>query len=492
MRREREIFRRFQEETGNRRPYRNAIVRMRKSVPTRVRVKALRQAGLNVFLYPAARVDGCDLLSDSGTGAMTTAQWAELIEGDESYGSNEGYFLLREQLVRTFGEAWRQKDPRRPNLFIFHQGRAAEHALFTIIGKTGNNLIIPSNGHFDTTGANIEANAITAVNLFSKELKQRRDHPFKGDMDVGRLRTLLSEKKQKKQIPLVFLTITNNTGGGQPVSMANIRQVSRISHRNDIPLFFDACRFAENAYFIKQRERGYAKKSIPAIVREMFSHVDGFTVSWKKDGLSNMGGSIVLRPGGLFMKRYPELLEQITDHQILTEGHPTYGGLTGRDLKALARGIATITDEGYLAHRVGQVARFGERLQRAGVPVLTPFGGHAVYLDMNRFFEGTGLAREDYPGIAFTALLLGSYGHRLCELGDFAFGREKDGKQEFPEVNYVRAAIPRLVYEDQDLAACADAIISLYRRREKIPGVVVTYGRDKTLRHFKAQFRLRT
>lgn len=411
------------------------------------------------------------------------------MQGDESYGSNEGYYLLMRQIALTFGKDWRPASQCPQSVFIFHQGRAAEHALFSSIGKLGNDLIIPSNGHFDTTSANIEANHIEAVNCFSSQLRRDIDHPFKGDMDLERLERLCRDDGDR--IPMIYLTITNNTGGGQPVSMDSIKATSRIAKKHDIPLFFDACRFAENAYFIKTRDRRYRDVPLTSIVKKMFSYVDAFTVSWKKDGISNMGGSLVIKQKGLFARKHPELLERITDHQILTEGHPTYGGLTGRDLKALAVGISRVTDVRYLHHRISQVRRFGQRVSALGVPVLKPFGGHALYLDMNLFFRGTGKAKEEFPGIALTALLLGSYGHRLCELGDFAFGCIRNEKHVFPEVNYVRAAVPRLMYEDQDLLACAQAIGALHKRRKELPGVEVTSGIGKSLRHFKARFKFK-
>ncbi|MBI5553981.1 MAG: tryptophanase [Candidatus Diapherotrites archaeon] len=428
------------------------------------------------------------MLSDSGTTAMTNRQWAALHEGDEAYGSNHGYFILQEQIRQTFGPPFFELG-KTPNAFLFHQGRAAEDALFHALGKTGKNLIVPSNGHFDTTRANIEANGIQALDLFSPELKNPDSREiFKGNMDSERLKKLLAASAAR--IPLIYLTITNNTGGGQPVSMQNILQTAQAARTHKIPLFLDACRFAENAWFIRQHETGYHTQSIERIVHEMFSYADGFTVSFKKDGLVNMGGGLFLKSGGAFLKKFPKLPNQLLDFQILTEGHPTYGGLPGRDLLALAEGLKTVTRNDYLTHRITQVQKLAKKLNQNGIPALYPAGGHAIYLDMNRFFEDTLLTPADFGGIAFTALLLGQFGHRACELGNFAFGsfNPKTKKESFPEINFVRYAIPRLVYEEQDLNAVAEATQALYEYRHRIPGIRVTYGKELSLRHFKARF----
>lgn len=472
------------------RPYFNHSVEFKKTFSARERAEALDKVGLNVFFFPAEMITGCDFLSDSGTTTMTNEQWASMQLGDESYGSNKGYFLLMEQVRETFGEKFFNKpEEGKPNAFIFHQGRPCEDALFTIIGRLGRGLIIPSNGHFDTTEANIQANNIQAKNLFSSELKNPdSDYHFKGDMDVVRLKEILQDNHAK--VPIVFLTITNNTGGGQPVSMKNIKEVSEISHSHNIPLFFDACRFAENAWFIKRFEQEYSGKNIKEIVKEMFSYADGFTISFKKDGLVNMGGGLFLKNDGFFIKKYPPFPDALMNHQIIKEGHPTYGGMSGRDIMALVTGLKFITKQEYLDHRISQVQDFGQTFKRYGIPILTPIGGHAVYLDVNKFFEGTKMKPEDFGGVSFTALLLSAYGHRACELGYFAFGSydPKIGKETFPEVNFVRYAVPRLRYEKQDLDCAAEATKILYENRNRIPPVRVTYGKDLALRHFKARF----
>ncbi|MBI4235093.1 tryptophanase [Candidatus Peregrinibacteria bacterium] len=475
------------------RPYFNHSVEFKSAQTPEARAKKLDEVGLNVFSFPAEIITGCDFLSDSGTTTMTSEQWAALHLGDESYGSNRGFFKLMEAIHETFGaEFFNDPSTNQPNAFLFHQGRAAEDAIFKFIGALDDNQIIPSNGHFDTTHANIEANGMKAINLFSPELKDGNSNShFKGNMDVSRLEKLLQEKGDK--IPVIFITITNNTGGEQPVSLQNIKEVYGLSRTYKKPFFLDACRFAENAYFIKQHEEGYKEKSIKEIVHEIFSFADGFTISFKKDGLSNMGGGIFIRNNGLFIEKYPEILDGLMNYQIIKEGHPTYGGLSGRDIMALAVGLKTIVRDEYMNFRISQIQDFGSSMAEAGLPVLKPFGGHALYLDMNKFFEDTALKAGDFGGISFTALLLSAYGHRACELGYFAFGSydSKTGEETFPEVNFVRFAVPRLRYEKQDLDHAVASVKSLYDGRDKIPPVDVIYGKELTLRHFKARFKFR-
>jgi tryptophanase len=472
------------------RPYFNHSIEFKNMFTPPERAEMLEIAGLNMFFFPSEMITGCDLLSDSGTTSMTNEQWAALHLGDEAYGSNKGYFLVMKQIRETFGdEFFNDPNSRRPNAFIFHQGRPAEDALFTMVGRLGQGLIIPSNGHFDTTQANIKRNNMQPLNLFSPELMDESSMShFKGNMDVEKFKRLLERSRDK--IPLSYLTITNNTGGGQPVSMENIREVSELSHSCNIPLFFDACRFAENAWFIQQFEQGYGRKDIKTIVREMFSYVDGFTISFKKDGLVNMGGGLFLKDNGLFVKKYPDIPDALMGYQIDKEGHPTYGGLSGRDIMTLAVGLKTVAREEYLTYRINQVRDFGEELHNRGLPVMTPIGGHAVYLDVNKFFADTEMEPEDFGGVGFTAVLLAAYGHRAIEMGYFAFGSydKKMKKETTPEFNFVRFAIPRLRYEKQDMDSVVEAVKVLYELRDKIPPVRVTYGRELPMRHFKARF----
>lgn len=466
------------------RPHVNTIVRMHHSFTEQERLETAIKAGWNVFQFPSEMLCGGDLLSDSGTTAMTAEQLSAMFLGDEAYGSNWGYFRLLDRMESVFGinaQEW--------EIYLFHQCRAAEHALFTHLAAGREGLVVPSNSFFDTTRANAEANGIEALDLVDNQPQGDPNHPFKGNMDTQRLARLLEERRAA--VPLVYLTITNNTGGGQPVSMANIKSVRTLCGQHGIPFFLDACRFAENAWFIKQREKGYGAKSVAEIVREEFSLCDGFTISFKKDGLANMGGALAIRKNSPFATLYPDMFDTLRDHQILVEGHPTYGGLSGRDIMTIAVGLETVITEQYLEGRIGQVETFGARLRDLGIPVVEPFGGHAVYIDTDLFFEGTPMKRGDFGGIALTGLLL-LKGVRLCELGAFAFGKfdPRTGIETYPSHNYVRAAVPRNKYEMQDLFYVADCIKGLHDRRDAIPSAVPVWGRDKALRHFKARFEL--
>lgn len=458
------------------RAYVNSSVRFHHEFSTQERLQAAKKAGWNVFQFPSEMLKGGDLLSDSGTGTLTAEQMAAMILGDEAYGSNYGYFKLLKTFEDTFGIANADSE-----IYFFHQCRAAEHALFTQIGGFGNSLKIPSNGHFDTTRANIENNKIKAIDFFSKKLHSPDHSTFKGNMDIDELEKLL--KSDLDNIPLVYITITNNSGGGQPVSMENLQAVRKICDKYHKTFFFDACRFAENAWFIKKYEPKYKNKLITEIVTEAFKLCDGFTISLKKDGLANMGGALLIKKSAPVLKKHPELLNNLRDHQILTEGHPTYGGLTGRDIMTIVEGLKTVITESYLDSRIGQVHEFGRYLKERKVPVLEPFGGHAVYIDTDKFFADTKLKRGDFAGISLTALLL-LKGVRLCELGAFAFG------EDYPH-NFVRCAIPRNKYEIQDLYYVADCVAEMYQQRKKIPKAIPVFGRNLTLRHFKARFELK-
>ena len=514
------------------RSYRNAAVRFRDCSIDEFETRRdilVREAGLNAFLFRSDMIPGCDLLSDSGTTTMTIEQWAAMMTGDEAYGSNEGYFELKDQIGKTFGPGLVDDDSSggsSKNLFIFHQGRAAENAFFSVLkghlqkrnacfgqhlsgdldrelkerielkirsfsGEesvvTESSFIVPSNSHFDTTQGNIENKGMIPLNMPCREhLANDEEFLFRGNMDIEELDNLLATEGAR--VPLVYLTITNNTGGGQPVAMSNIAEIRKITKKYNVPFFFDACRFAENAWFINRNEEGYANRSITEIVHEMFSYVDGFHISLKKDGLANMGGALVIRSGGSFTEKYPDFNEGLTDYQIMAEGHPTYGGLAGRDLKAISEGLRTIVRKDYLDSRVKQLGRFGEQLVKQGIPIIRPVGGHAVYIDVDRFFDG--IANDaDFKAISLVALMLIA-GHRVCELGLYAFGSFKEGVESppNPRVNYIRAAVPRLAYEDQDLFSFVEAVGILAENRDKIPGVNVDYGRNLSMRHFKSRF----
>jgi len=408
-----------------------------------------------------------------------------MVLGDEAYGTNWGYPQLLEAFERTFGISQQEWE-----VFIFHQGRAAEHALFSQLKSfVGEGSIIPSNGHFDTTHANIQSNGMEARNLFSAELREGTAATFAGNMDTTALEQLLAQ--QADRVPLVYATVTNNTGGGQPVSLQNLEQIRQIAQQYNKPFFLDACRFAENAWFMKTRDPALHDRSVLSIVHAMFSLCDGFTISLKKDGLANMGGALVVRKDSPLIRKFPDMLNCLRDHQILTEGHPTYGGLSGRDILCITEGLKTVVTPEYLESRIKLVGQFGSALASYGIPIVQPIGGHAVYIDVDHFFEGTAFKREDFGGIALTALLL-LKGVRLCELGAFAFGRwnPQTSREEFLGKNYVRAAIPRNKYEAEDLLYVADCVKGLYERRDQIPRAVPISGREMSLRHFKAAFSL--
>lgn len=475
------------------RPFHNHAVCFKTQYSAKERLKKLSEVGMNVFWYPAQMVTGCDMLSDSGTTSMTAEQWSALTSGDEAYGANRGFFALRNQIRKVFGnEFWNEDYQVCPNAFIFHQGRTAENALFSQLGALRLGSKVVSNGHFDTTRANVLSAGLAAIDLFSPSLNNpESSDKFKGNIDLERLEELL--RKDSENISLIILTITNNIGGGQAVSIANIASAAEIAGKYGVPLFFDACRFAENAYFIKRYEDGYSHWAISDIVKKMFDFVDGFTISFKKDGLANMGGGLFFRENGLFYDIYREIMGLISDKQIRIEGHSSYGGMSGRDLMALVEGLKQVTEFPYLDNRISQVKDFGESLVSAGIPVVTPIGGHAVYLDVNLFFQDTKLRTNDFGGVALAIILLGVYGHRAAEIGAMHFGTfdKSTGVESFPEFNYLRFAIPRLRYEKQDLDSVVEALKILYERRHEIPAIDIVHGKDLPLRAFKARFRFR-
>lgn len=430
------------------------------------RTAALIAAGYNPFRLKAADVL-IDLLTDSGTSAMSAAQWAAMHVGDEAYAGSSS-FLKFEQAAREITGF--------PHILPVHQGRAAERILFGTVCKPGD--VIPSNSHFDTTRANVEARGAEALDLLIPAGRcPSVDLPFKGNVDLERLEATIQERGAER-IPLCMITITNNAGGGQPVSMANIRAVSELCHRHSIPLFLDACRFAENAWLIKQREPSYADKSPHAIAQEMFSYADGCTFSAKKDGLANIGGFLAMRDDAW--------AAACTDLLILTEGFSTYGGLAGYDMEAIAVGLHEVLDERYLADRIATVAELGNRLLAAGVPIVRPTGGHAVYVDAGAILSH--LAPAVYPAWAFSMKLYQEAGIRSVEIGSVAFGRRRpDGTEEPAPAELVRLAIPRRVYTRNHLAYVADAVIYVAEHSRAIGGMRIT-AQPPAMRHFTARF----
>jgi len=447
-------------------PFRIKTVEPLRATSRRERETLLKQSGFNVFGIPAEKVT-IDLLTDSGTSAMSDDQWAGIMTGDESYAGARNFFHLEEAVRSIFGFS---------HVIPTHQGRAAERVLFGSIVKKGDS--VPSNIHFDTTRANIEVLEARAEDLAAAAAYDPdAELPFKGDMDLAKLKKFIDRKGAGK-VPLVMLTVTNNSGGGQPVSLKNIKETSEVCAHYGIPFFLDACRFAENAWFIKKREKAYAKKSVLEIAQEMFSYADGATMSGKKDALVNIGGFVTLDDDAL--------AEKIKNNLIISEGFPTYGGLAGRDLEAMARGLKEVLDEDYLEHRTAQVAYLGGLVDGAGVPVFKPFGGHAVYLLADRFLPH--IRRAQYPGWALTVALYREYGIRAVEIGGVMFGQKTGkGKAEvFPELELVRLAIPRRVYTASHLRYVADAIIDLHKNRDKVRGLRIV-RESPFLRHFTAR-----
>ena len=421
------------------------------------REQLLRAAHYNLFQLPADDVL-IDLLTDSGTGAMSTHQWAAIMEGDESYAGSKSYDRFRDSIQNIFGYK---------HVIPTHQGRAAERILFSVMCKKGD--VVPNNTHFDTTRANIEFVGAEAVDLVIAEGKQPSlIHPFKGNMDVEALEGLI-HKVGRERIPLVMLTITNNSGGGQPVSMENVRQVSAVCRHHEIPLYFDACRFAENAYFIKLREPGYQAKSPKQIAQEMFSYGDGCTMSAKKDGMANIGGFLCTNDD--------VLAQQENNLLILTEGYPTYGGLAGRDLEAIAVGVQEALHEDYLRYRIASTAYLGNHIAQQGVPIVQPPGGHAVYLDARAFLPH--IPPEQFPGVALAAELYLEGGIRSVEIGSLMFGAAA-------KMDLVRLAIPRRVYTQSHIDYVVEVILEVWKKREQIQGLTLTYEAP-FLRHFTAR-----
>jgi len=459
-------------------PFKIKTVEYIRSTSFEERQEILKKAFYNPFLIPAEDVL-IDLLTDSGTSAMSSKQWAALMDGDESYAGSKSYYRFEEVTKKIFGFK---------HIIPVHQGRAAERILFTFLlseidqdGRyinVGKGKYIPSNNHFDTTRANIEFNGGEAVDLVIEEGKKPEVfHPFKGNMDTKKLRELI-EKVGPQNIPVCMLTITNNTGGGQPVSMANIREVSTICHYYGIQFFLDACRFAENAYFIKLREDGYQNKSILEIANEMFSYADGCTMSAKKDAFANIGGFIAMNNDEWYLN-CKNLL-------IITEGYETYGGLAGRDMEAIAQGLEEIIDESYLHYRIKSAEYLGDLLTKSDIPILKPVGGHAIYIDAKAFLPH--IPVENFPGHALICELYKIGGIRAVEIGSVMFGKyDSQGKMIPADMELVRMAIPRRVYTKSHIDYVAEVLGEIKAHKEKIRGVRII-EEPKFLRHFTAKF----
>ena len=448
-------------------PFKIKMVEPIKLTTPQEREAILRRACFNPFLIPAEDVL-IDLLTDSGTSAMSSEQWAGMLRGDESYAGARSWYRFEKVLRDITG---------MPHVLPTHQGRASERILFELIGGPGK--VIPSNNHFDTTRANIEHSGAEAVDLVIPEGTQPRNrHPFKGNVDIGRLEELLS-KNGREHVPVVMTTVTNNSGGGQPVSLANLRAVRAVCDRYRVPLFLDACRFAENAYFIKLREPGQAGRTPREIAREMFDLADGATISAKKDGLVNIGGVLLMRDD--------ELAARANNLLILTEGFVTYGGLAGRDLEAMAQGFQEVLQEDYLQYRIRSVAYLGEHLLAAGVPIVEPPGGHAVYLDAARFCAH--LPPDLFPGQALLCALYRHAGIRAVEIGSVMFsGTDPEtGGVLRPPMELVRLAIPRRVYTQSHIDYVVEAVSEIYSRCSEIRGLRIVEA-PPVLRHFSAKF----
>lgn len=427
------------------------------------REQIIQKAGLNIFNIPGDKVF-IDLLTDSGTSAMSHFQWADMMRGDESYAGSQSFYRFEKSVQQIFGFK---------HVIPTHQGRAAERILFQAVVKKGD--FVPNNIHFDTTRANVEMKEAHPVNLVVEEAYNPMDpSPFKGNMDGNRLRRFIREKGKNK-IPLVMMTITNNSGGGQPVSLANIQEVSQICTKEGIPFFFDACRFAENVYFIKKREKGQKQRSLLDITQEMFSWAQGVTMSAKKDALVNIGGFLALQDDALAQK-----LKNIL---IISEGFPTYGGLAGRDLEAISTGLKEVLEKEYLEHRIQQVHYLGSLLQQAGIPVYQPFGGHAVYILADQFLPH--IPQHQFPGWALTVALYRNFGIRAVEIGSVMFSHAdpQTGRKVFPRLEMVRLAIPRRVYTASHLHYVAESLEKIYKQRDQIKGLKITYE-SPYLRHF--------
>ncbi|MEE8497885.1 MAG: tryptophanase [Acidimicrobiia bacterium] len=430
------------------------------------REAALQEAGYNLFGLKADDVI-IDLLTDSGTGAMSAAQWGAMMVGDETYAGSRSYDRLRSVVEDLTG---------MPEVIPTHQGRASERILFSIVVEEG--MVVPNNTHFDTTRANVQFQGAEARDLVIAEGRDpAADHPFKGNMDVEALRETIAEVGRDR-IPLVMVTVTNNSGGGQPVSLKNLREVRAVCDEHEIPFFLDACRFAENAWFIKTREAGYTDHTPRQIAQEMFSLADGITFSAKKDGLANIGGLLVMRD--------VEIAAQCRNLLILTEGFPTYGGLAGRDLEAIAVGLDEVLEESYLQYRIRSTEYLAEKCRNAGVPLVWPPGGHAVYLDAKALLPH--IPQSEYPAQSLVIELYRDGGVRGVEIGSVMFGIvHEDGTEDPAPMELVRLAIPRRTYTQSHIDFVAEVVLSVAERASSLPGYRIV-EQAPWLRHFTARF----
>ncbi len=447
-------------------PFRIKVVEPIRMTRPEERRSLIEQAGYNPFRLKAEHVL-IDLLTDSGTGAMSTHQWAGVMDGDESYAGARSFFHFEAAVRAVFGHK---------HVIPTHQGRASERLLCHAVVKPGD--VVPGNTHFDTTRANIEDTRAEALDIPVPEARDPEDlHPFKGNIDLDRLEHVLATVGPER-VPFVLVTVTNNSGGGQPVSMANLRGARALCDRYGVPLLLDAARFAENAYFIKLREEGWADKTPREVARAMFALADGAMMSMKKDAFGNIGGVISINSD--------EWAERVRTLLILTEGFVTYGGLAGRDLEALAIGLDEILEEDYLCYRIASTAYVGTHLEACGVPLLKPFGGHAIYLNGRAFCDH--LPDEQLPSWSLSVALYEAIGVRACEIGNVMFGRqEADGSWHWPALDLVRLAIPRRVYTQSHMDYVIEGIDELHRSRTRIPGLRFV-ERPAVLPHFTAVF----
>ncbi len=431
------------------------------------RQKILEVAHYNIFFVKAEDVI-IDLLTDSGTSAMSSEQWAAVMRGDEAYAGSRSYERFEKKIKEIFGFK---------HVIPTHQGRAAERILFSVMCKPGD--VVPNNNHFDTTRANVEFQGAIAEDLVIREgLDPQVYHPFKGNMDLERLENLIA-KVGREKIPLCMITVTNNSGGGQPVSMENIKQVKKVLSKHGIPLYLDACRFAENAYLIKLREKGYQNTPVKEIAKEMMSYADGCTMSAKKDGLANIGGFLCTNDD--------HLAQQERDLLILTEGFPTYGGMAGRDMEAIAVGLEEVLKEDYLIYRIAETHYLGKHLEELGFPIMQPPGGHAIYIDAKAALPH--IHPSQYPGQALVSELYLTGGIRGVEIGSVMFGKvdQETGKETPAAMELVRLAIPRRVYTQSHIDYVIEACKKVWKDREELKGFKIT-KQAKFLRHFTAHF----